>query len=55
MITCKTCIMDSISDTEFKIDIEGICNYCNDFNKKKSIYFSNDEEKSNLKKIYEKF
>ena len=56
MITCKTCIMDSISDTEFKIDMEGICNYCNDFNKKKNQYiFSIDEVESNLKKIYEKF
>lgn len=48
--------MDSISDTEFKIDMEGICNYCNDFKKKKNQYiFSKDEEENNLKDIYEKF
>ena len=56
MITCKNCIMDSISDPDFKIDLDGNCNYCNNFNQKKKKYiFSKEEEAENLKKIYQKF
>lgn len=56
MIICKICIMDSISDPDFILNEEGICNYCLDFKKKKNQYiFSDLEVKSNLELIHKKF
>jgi len=49
---CKRCIMDDSSDSTISFDSSGYCNYCTEaLERKKSVYFPNEEGKVRLEKI----
>ena len=55
MLTCRTCVMNDSID-EFFLDDSGKCNFCLDWDKKKSYYlnFTNDQENKNLENLKRK-
>ena len=55
MITCSKCLMNDFNDSEIVFDNNNICNYCNEFEKRKKDYiFDEVTEKTNLDNLSKK-
>lgn len=55
MLECSNCLMNE-SIKEFLLEKNGICNFCNDFDRKKNFYgnFTRDQEEKNLSALKKK-
>lgn len=52
ILVCKKCVMDSIANPDFKLDSEGVCNYCHQYHETEELRIIPDDQKEEkLKKL----